>query len=90
MLCNHAILRNTAFCAILIFGFASTTENRTKQVFDQVDAYLNKQAQAQFLRGTVLVGIDGKIELEKSYGNADDVRRHLLKGPLCLFFAPGR
>ncbi|HEY2392223.1 MAG TPA: serine hydrolase domain-containing protein [Candidatus Angelobacter sp.] len=71
---NHAILRNTVFCAILIFGLASATAqaNRTKPVFDQVDAYLTKEAQAHFFRGVVLVGIDGRIEFEKGYGNAND------------------
>ena len=71
---NHVTLRNTVFCAVLIFGFASTTaqESRTKQVFDQVDAYLAREAKTNFFRGAVLVGMDGRIEFEKSYGNADD------------------
>jgi len=68
-----AILRSSVFCAVLILVFASATaqESRKKQVFDQVDAYLNQEAQTHFFRGAVLVGMDGKVQFEKSYGSAN-------------------
>jgi CubicO group peptidase (beta-lactamase class C family) len=74
MLRYCAILRNFVFCGVLIFGFASTSaqENRTKQVFDQADVYLAKETKENFFRGAVLVGVDGKIEFEKGYGNANE------------------
>jgi len=44
----------------------------TKQVFEREDAYINEEVAAHHFRGTVLVGIDGKIAFEKAYGPADE------------------
>jgi D-alanyl-D-alanine carboxypeptidase len=70
----HAILRSSAFCGILILALASAISqtDSTKHAFDQADAYLAKEAKTNFFRGAVLVGVNGKIEFEKSYGNAND------------------
>jgi len=44
----------------------------TKQVFEREDAYINEETATRHFRGTVLVGIDGKIVFEKAYGPADE------------------
>jgi len=44
----------------------------TRQVFEREDAYINEEVAAHHFRGTVLVGIDGKIAFEKAYGPADE------------------
>ena len=74
MLGSSATLRHIIFCVILFFSLASASaqEDQTKQAFDRVDAFLTQEAQAHFFSGAVLVGIDGKIRFEKSYGNAND------------------
>jgi CubicO group peptidase (beta-lactamase class C family) len=71
---HYAILRSSVFCGILILGFASATgqTDRSKQVFNQEDAYFTTETKTHFFRGAVLVGVDGKIVFEKGYGTADD------------------
>jgi CubicO group peptidase (beta-lactamase class C family) len=44
----------------------------TKQIFEREDAYINEETATHHFRGTVLVGIDGKIVFEKAYGPADE------------------
>src|SRR5260370_33974086 len=44
----------------------------TKQVFAREDAYIAEETVTHHFRGTVLVGIDGKVVFEKAYGPADE------------------
>ena len=44
----------------------------TKQVFEREDAYIRQEVATHHFRGTVLVGIDGKVLFEKAYGLADE------------------
>jgi len=44
----------------------------TKQVFEREDAYISQEVATHHFRGTVLVGMDGKIVFEKAYGPADE------------------
>jgi CubicO group peptidase (beta-lactamase class C family) len=44
----------------------------TKQVLPREDAYIVEETIRHHFRGTVLVGIDGKIVFEKAYGAADE------------------
>jgi CubicO group peptidase (beta-lactamase class C family) len=44
----------------------------TKQVFAREDAYIAQETATHHFRGTVLVGLNGKILFEKAYGPADE------------------
>ena len=52
--------------------YSSAQAIDTKQVFAREDAYIAEETVTHHFRGTVLVGIDGKIVFEKAYGLADE------------------
>jgi hypothetical protein len=56
---------------ILTSAIAGQTDS-TNEVFKRVDAYIISETAQHSFRGTVLVGKDGKIFLEKAYGMADE------------------
>jgi CubicO group peptidase (beta-lactamase class C family) len=69
-------LRNIALRALILFGVISAAStfgqtDRTK-LFEREDAYIRSEAANHFFRGSVLVGIDGKIVFEKAYGLGDE------------------
>lgn len=53
-----------------VHAYSQSTD--TKQVLDREDAYIAKETATRNFRGTVLVGMDGKILFEKAYGPADE------------------
>jgi CubicO group peptidase (beta-lactamase class C family) len=61
-------------CGILILGSSllAGQADRTKQFSDREDGDLAKEVTTHSFRGAVLVGVDGKIIFEKSYGLADE------------------
>ena len=68
-----------AFCLLIVATIVSFTRVYsypqpidTKKVFVREDAYIAEETVAHDFRGTVLVGIDGKIVFEKAYGLADE------------------
>jgi CubicO group peptidase (beta-lactamase class C family) len=42
------------------------------KLFEREDAYIRSEAASHFFRGSVLVGIDGKIVFQKAYGIGDE------------------
>jgi CubicO group peptidase (beta-lactamase class C family) len=61
--------------SILLMPFGGSFafgQRNTSTVFQKVDAYLQDQTGKGMFRGSVLVGIDGKIVFEKGYGFADE------------------
>jgi CubicO group peptidase (beta-lactamase class C family) len=67
-----------AFCVLPVVTIVSFTgvysypqAVDTKQIFAREDAYIAEETVTHHFRGTVLVGIDGKIVFEKAYGPAD-------------------
>jgi len=53
-----------------VHAYSQSTD--TKQVLAREDAYIAKETATRHFRGTVLVGMDGQIVLEKAYGPADE------------------
>jgi len=64
------------FLVLLAIFFGSICaygqEEKTKQGIERADAYLTSEAATNSFRGSVLIGVDGKIEFEKGYGFADE------------------
>jgi D-alanyl-D-alanine carboxypeptidase len=54
-------------CAACAFG-----QTDREKVFEREDAYIASEVASHFFRGSVLVGIDGKIVFEKAYGIGDE------------------
>lgn len=61
---------------LLILSFTGpysySQPNDRKQVLAREDAYIAEETATHNFRGTVLVGIDGKVVFEKAYGSADE------------------
>jgi len=70
---SHIVFQAFILCGVLALPATSTfgQTDRTK-VFEQEDAYITAEAAHHFFRGTVLVGINGKIAFEKAYGMGDE------------------
>jgi len=67
----HTTFRSFVLLAILpcsVYGQVGST----KPALERADAYLAAEAPKNSFRGSVLVGINGKIEFEKGYGFADE------------------
>jgi CubicO group peptidase (beta-lactamase class C family) len=62
------VLPFTLLCSVSVYGQG----NKTKDAIQRADAYLTAEAGKNSFRGSVLVGIDGKIQFEKGYGVADE------------------
>jgi D-alanyl-D-alanine carboxypeptidase len=66
------VLASLVFAAIgFCAGFARGQNHKTRHTLKREDAYLASEAAHNWFRGAVLVGINGRIELEKGYGFAD-------------------
>jgi CubicO group peptidase (beta-lactamase class C family) len=68
---SRTAIRVLVLCGLLSSASAIGQIDRTK-LFENEDAYIRSEAATHFFRGTVLVGIDGKIVFEKAYGLGDD------------------
>jgi CubicO group peptidase (beta-lactamase class C family) len=69
-----SLLQPLVIWVILILGSASLSgqADRTKQVFDRENTYIVSEVTTHSFRGAVLVGMDGKIVFERTYGLADE------------------
>jgi D-alanyl-D-alanine carboxypeptidase len=69
----HIGFQTSILCGVLAIATTSTLgqTGRTK-LLEQEDAYISAEAAHHFFRGTVLVGIKGRIVLEKAYGMGDE------------------
>lgn len=77
MLCRfHSA--SVVLCFLLIstiVGFTSNVRGQsidTKQILEREDSYIRAETVSRHFRGTVLVGMDGKIVFRKAYGPADE------------------
>jgi CubicO group peptidase (beta-lactamase class C family) len=65
-----------ALRALILCGVISAAcafgQTDSARLFEQEDAYIRSEVASHFFRGTVLVGIDGKIVFEKAYGIGDE------------------
>src|SRR5215469_16739899 len=68
------LLHASVLCAVLILSTAgiSGQANDTARAFERVDAYITAETTQHQFRGTVLVGINGKIVFDKAYGLANE------------------
>jgi CubicO group peptidase (beta-lactamase class C family) len=66
-----AALRALILCGVISAASAFGQTDRVR-LFEGEDAYIRSEAATHFFRGTVLVGIDGKIVFEKAYGYGDE------------------
>jgi CubicO group peptidase (beta-lactamase class C family) len=68
---HHIALRALILCGVIS---AATTFGQTDQakLFEREDAYIRSEVTKHFFRGSVLIGIDGKIVFEKAYGLGDE------------------
>jgi CubicO group peptidase (beta-lactamase class C family) len=64
-------LRALILCGVISAASAFGQTDRTK-LFEKEDNYIRSEAATHFFRGTVLVGIEGKIAFEKAYGLGDE------------------
>lgn len=71
-------IRPITFHAFAVFAIlagsrcAYCQQDKTKQAIARIDAYLTSETETKSFRGSVLIGIDGKIGFEKGYGFADE------------------
>jgi CubicO group peptidase (beta-lactamase class C family) len=64
-------LRASILCGVISAASAFGQTDRAK-LFEREDAYIRSEVTSHFFRGSVLVGIDGKIVFEKAYGIGDE------------------
>lgn len=69
--CSGVAFRALILCAVISAASTFGQTDRTK-LFEREDDYIRSEAATHFFRGTVLVGIDGKIVFEKAYGLGDE------------------
>ena|ERR1700694_2560154 len=71
-------IRFPAFNSLVLFAIflgsvcVHGQNDKTKHALERADAYLAVEAAKNSFRGSVLVGINGKIEFEKGYGFANE------------------
>ncbi len=64
-----------SFVVVVVLSYsicAYCQQDKTKQAIERADAYLAAEAATNAFRGSILIGIDGKIAFEKGYGLADE------------------
>jgi CubicO group peptidase (beta-lactamase class C family) len=65
-----------ALRALILCGFISAVsafgQTDRAKLFEREDAYIVSEVASHYFRGSVLVGIDGKIIFEKAYGIGDE------------------
>ena len=64
-------LRALILCGVASAAIAFGQTDRPKSL-DGEDAYIRAEAATHFFRGTVLVGVNGKIVFEEAYGLGDE------------------
>jgi CubicO group peptidase (beta-lactamase class C family) len=64
-------LRALILCGVISAASAFGQADRAK-LFEREDAYIRSEVASHFFRGSVLVGIGGKIVFEKAYGIGDE------------------
>lgn len=69
--CSGVAFRALILCGVISAANTFGQTDRT-QLFEREDDYLRSESATHFFRGTVLVGIDGKIVFEKAYGLGDE------------------
>ena len=69
--CSNAAVRALILCSVISAASAFAQTDQAK-LFEKEDAYIRSEAATHLFRGTVLVGIDGKIIFEKAYGLGDE------------------
>jgi D-alanyl-D-alanine carboxypeptidase len=67
-------LRSSSIALFILYCLSARTFSQTDRtkLFETEDAYIRSETAKQFFRGSVLVGIDGKIVFEKAYGPGDE------------------
>jgi D-alanyl-D-alanine carboxypeptidase len=69
----HIAFRASILCFVLAITATSTFSKTDRtRLSEQEDAYISAEAAHHFFRGDVLVGINGRIVFEKSYGMGDE------------------
>jgi CubicO group peptidase (beta-lactamase class C family) len=68
---SRIALRALVLCGVICAACAFGQTDREK-LFEREDAYIASEVASHFFRGSVLVGIDGKIVFERAYGIGDE------------------
>lgn len=70
---RRAMFQSVALSVVLLCSVSMHGQgNEAKRAIRRADAYLTAEDAKNSFRGSVLVGIDGKIQFEKGYGVADE------------------